>query len=116
MTGASKFRKVRCLSPAPGHTNAIVETLTRPRSCAPSEFNDDTPGLGDRIFPEKVGDVQREVLDSCVQLLMDGGKEKLDQLERERRKTQAAGEQGDGGQDDNFDARLRALHDVSQGG
>ena len=32
-------------------------------------FNDDTPGLGDRIFPAKVGDVQREVLDSCHTLL-----------------------------------------------
>ena len=48
---------------------------------------------------------------------MDGGKEKLDQLERERRNAHAAGEQdGDGGQDADFDARLRALHDLSQGG
>ena len=61
---------------------------------------------------------QREVLDSCVQLLMDGGKENLDELERSRRNahTDVAEDEDEGGLDGDSDARLRALHDLTQGG
>ena len=71
----------------------LNETFTRPCSCALSEFSKKgTPGLGDRIFPAKVSGAQRDVLDSCVQLLIDHGwwgKEKLHPLERERRNQDA---------------------------
>ena len=47
-------------------------------SCAPSEFNEASPSLGDRIFPAKVSSLERDVIDACAHLLLDGGNEEFE--------------------------------------